>query len=471
MRLTRINKLFLQICLFMIAGIQLQAQKVYTVSAKQAVDLAFQEVGRIKNAKIDYQIAEARNKEITGLALPQVSASFQGNHYLSLPLIQFPDASELQIYDVLDREGVKDANGNPIDPNNAEFKLQNFSFIAPWNVVGGLSVNQLLFDPQVFVGLQARKTYLEQTKINIEVEEISVKESVSKAYFAVLIAEKQLGYIQESVKRLEKLANDMNLMYKNGFAEKLDIDRTTVNLNNTRTTENQLKIVMAIGYASLKAAMGLKQIDSLHLTDALTPDRVKEGVLDESFAYENRSEVRLLQKTIELQGYDVRRYKLMYAPTVSASYNLQRNGQHNTTYESTTGKSWFWYNTNFIGLNVSVPIFDGFQKKHKIKQTKYSLDKTSNLLEDTKKLVDMEITTSKNTLATAILTMDAQEKNMQLAESVFNTVRKKYQEGIGSSFEVLQTDTDLQQSQSNYFRALYEAMIAKINYLKALGKL
>ena len=471
MRLKRINKLLLQVCLLLIAGAQLQAQKVYTVSAQQAVDLAFQEVGRIKNAKLDYKITEARNKEITGMALPQVSASFQGNHYLSLPLIQFPDASELQIYDVLDREGVKNGTGMPVDPNNAEFKLQNFSFIAPWNVTGGLSVNQILFDPQVFVGLQARKTFLEQSQINIEVEQINVKEQVSKAYFAVLISEKQLQYVQESIKRLEKLSNDMNLMYKNGFAEKLDIDRTNVNLNNTKTSENQLKIGIAIGYAALKAAMGIKQADSLVLTDALTPDRVKEGILDESFAYENRNEVRFLQKTIELQGYDVRRYKLMYAPSVSASYNLQRNGQHNETYESTTGKSWFWYNTNFIGINVNVPIFDGMQKKYKIQQTKSTVEKTANILEDTKKLVDMEIATSKNTLATAILTMDAQESNMQLAESVFNTVRKKYEQGIGSSFEVLQTDTDLQQSQSNYFRALYEAMIAKINYLKALGKL
>ena len=471
MRLKRITRSFLHAGAAIFAAVQLQAQQVYTVSAQQAIDLAFKEVGRIKNARLDYKIAEARNKEITGMALPQVSATITGNHYLSLPLIQFPDASELQIYDVLGREGVKDANGNPIDPNNAQFKLQNFSFIAPWNVMGGLSVNQILFDPQVFVGLQARKTFLEQTQINIEVEETGVKESVSKAYFAVLISEKQLTYIQESIKRLEKLSNDMNIMYKNGFAEKLDIDRTNVNLNNTRTSENQLKIAIAIGYASLKAAMGLKQTDSLKLTDALTPERVKEGILDEGFSYDNRSEVRLLKKTIELQGYDVRRYKWMYAPSVSASYNLQRNGQHNTTYEATTGKSWFWYNTNFIGLDVNVPIFDGFQKKNKIRQSQTNVEKTINTLEDTKKIVDMEIATSKNTLNTAILTMDAQEKNMELAQSVFNTVRKKYEQGIGSSFEVLQTDTDLQQSQSNYFRALYEAMIAKINYLKALGKL
>src|SRR5215510_8912266 len=257
MRFKRITKLFLQVGIVMFAGIQLQAQQVYTVTAQQAVDLAFKEVGRIKNAKLDYKIAEARNKEITGMALPQVSASIQGNHYLSLPLIQFPDASEIQIYDVLDREGVKNGTGNPVNPDNAEFHLRNFSFIAPWNVTGGLAVNQILFDPQVFVGLQARKTFLEQSQINIEVEQIAVKEQVYKAYFAVLISEKQLTYIQESIKRLDKLSNDMNIMYKNGFAEKLDIDRTNVNLNNTRTSENQLKIAIAIGYASLKAAMGL----------------------------------------------------------------------------------------------------------------------------------------------------------------------------------------------------------------------
>jgi outer membrane protein TolC len=465
------KKNLISFCLAILAGISMQAQKVYTVSARQAVDLAFQEVSRIKNAKLDYKITEARNKEITGMALPQVNGSIQGNHYLSLPLIQFPDASELQIYDVLGREGVKDGSGNPINKDNAEFKLRNFSFIAPWNVVGGISVNQILFDPQVFVGLQARKTLLEQSKINIEVEELQVKEQVYKAYFAVLIAEKQLLFIQESVKRLEKLASDMNVMYKNGLAEKLDLDRTSVSLNNTKTTENQLKIAITIGYSALKAGMGLKQEDSLKLTDVLTTERVKEGILEDNFSYDNRTEIRFLKKTIDLQGYDVRRYKLMYAPSLMASYNLQRNGQHNTTYEATTGKSWFWYNTNFIGLNVSIPIFDGLQKKYKIQQTQGSLDKTVNILEDTKKLVDMEIFTSRNTLNTAILSMDIQEKNMNLAENVFNTVRKKYEQGLGSSFEVLQTDTDLQLAQSNFFRSLYEATVAKINYLKSLGKL
>jgi outer membrane protein TolC len=93
------------------------------------------------------------------------------------------------------------------------------------------------------------------------------------------------------------------------------------------------------------------------------------------------------------------------------------------------------------------------------------------MLDQMKKGIDLEQTTARNTLNNAILTMDAQEENMHLAENVFKTVTIKYGQGFGSSLEVLQADTDLQQAQSNYFRALFDAVIAKINYFKALGKL
>jgi len=120
---------------------------------------------------------------------------------------------------------------------------------------------------------------------------------------------------------------------------------------------------------------------------------------------------------------------------------------------------------------MSVPIFDGFQKKNRIKQSQFTLEKVQNTLDMTKKGIDMEKTVAKNTLVNAIVAMDAQEKNMELAIKVFNSVKIKYEQGVGSSFELLQADTDLQQAQSNYFRAMYEAALAKINYMKALGRL
>ena len=446
-----------------------QQPQVYEITAKDAVELAFKNVADIKNAKLDYKFSEARNKEITGMALPQVNGTLSGNHYLSLPVIQFPDATESFIYQILRDNGVKDASGNPIT-KTVDPTVRNVSFLTPWNVSAGLAVNQLLFEPQVFVGLQARKELLTNAGIQIKVAEDKVRETVYKSYYAVLISQKQLGFVQESIKRLEKLASDQNEMFKQGFVERLDIDKTTVTLNNTKTTETQLKNAIIIGFAILKMNLGLPQSDSLVLKDELTPDYIKENILDDSFKYEDRNEIKLLNSAVRLQSYDVRRYKLSYYPTVSAFYNFQKSGQRRND-QGGNKEPWFWYNTNLIGLSVNVPIFDGFQKKYKIQQAQISMDKTKNTLDQAIKGIDMEKTVAKSSLTNAILTMDAQESNMQLAERVYTTVKKKYEQGVGSSFEILQADTEFQQAQSNYFKALYDAIIAKISFQKSLGKL
>ena len=464
------NKRWLLVMIIALCTSTIQAQQRYIITAKDAVDIAFKNVNDIKNAKLDYRIAEARNKEITGLALPQVSGTLQGNHYLTLPLIQFPDATELSIYDVLKREGVKDGSGNTITADG-EFNVRNFSFISPWNLQMGASVQQLLFEPQVFVGLEARKALLQSGDLQIKVAEDKVREAVYQSYYAALIGEKQLIFVQESLKRLEKLSHDMDIMYQNGFAEKLDIDKATVSLNNTKAVENQLKNGIAIGYAVLKMTLGLTQSDTLVLKDTLTPAQIKEGILEESFSYEDRNEIKLLNKAKQLQGYDIRRHQLSYFPTVAAFYQFQKTGQRNSASTNANNSPWFWYNTNQVGISVNIPIFDGFQKKYKIQQARLNLEKVENTLDQAKKGIDLEKTVAKNTLVNAILTMDVQEDNMKLAEKVYNAEKKKYEVGTGSSFSILRSDTDLQQAQSNYFKALYDAIVAKVSYLKALGKL
>ena len=454
----------------LLLGREVMAQQRYEISVKDAVDIAFKNVADLKNARLDYRIAGARNKEITALAFPQISASLQGNHYLSLPLIQFPDATEMSVYDVLKKEGVKDGSGNPITANG-EFAVRNFSFVSPWSVNMGATVQQLLFEPQVFVGLQARKALLESSDLQIKVAEDKVREAVYKNYYAVLISEKALGFVQESMIRLNKLTNDMKEMFKNGFVEKLDIDKSTVSLNNTKAIENQFKNGIATGYAVLKMTLGLSQGDTLVLKDILTGNQIKNGLLDESFSYEDRNEVKLLNKARQLQGYDIKRYQLSYFPTVAAFYGFQETGQRNSAATNANSKPWFWYDINQVGLSVNIPIFDGTQKKYKIKQAQLTLEKVENTLDNAKKGIDMEKTIAKNTLLNAIVNMDVQEENMQLAEKVYNTEKKKYEAGLGSSFAILQSDTNLQQAQSNYFKALFDAMVAKVSYFKALGKL
>lgn len=462
---------WLLLAAMMLGFTSVQAQKEYRLSVSDAVALALKNTVEIKNLRIDSLKQYAQNKEVTGAALPQVSGSVQVAHYLTLPKILFPSNGETGIYDVLNKEGVKDGNGNTIQQKQS-FTVQEFSFVQPWSVTAGATLNQLLFQPEVFVGLMARNSLLEFAGNNIKVAEDKTREQVYKAYYQVLIAQQQLDVLQKTIQRLQKLLSDQGQLYKNGFIEKLDIDKTTVSLNNIKSTETQLKNIIELGLAALKFTTGLSQSDAIVLTDQLNETLLKENVLDDGTVnYNNRSEMALLKSAKKLGELDVKRYKLGYIPTLAFFYQFQQQGQLNKNYSAFTGNNWFWFNSNLVGLNLSVPIFDGFQRKYKIKQAQYTVEKASNSIEQFKQAVDLEHTLSINNLKNAILNMDAQKENLELAEKVYNTTKKKYEQGLGSTFEVLQADTEWQRAQGNYFEALYNAVLAKINYNKATGTL
>ncbi len=457
--------------LLIVNSFSAQAQKEYRLSVKEAANLAIENVAEIKNLRIDSLKQRAQNREIIGAALPQVTGSAQAAHYLTLPKVLFPSTGETSIYDVLSREGVKNGNGTTIQPKR-EFVLQEFSFVQPWTLQGSVSMNQLLFQPDVFVGLLARKTLIEFAANNITVAIDKTREQVYKAYYQVLIAQQQEEVLKKTIQRIEKLQSDQEQLFKNGFIEKLDIEKSTVSLNNLKSTQTQLNNVIELGYAALKFSLGLNQNDKLVLTDALNETLIKENVLDEETnSYRNRSEYRLLTTSKKLSQIDVRRYKLGYIPTLAFFYQFQQQGQLNNNFSAFTGQKWFWFNANLIGLNLSVPIFDGFQRRYKIKQARYTLEKVNNSIEQFKQAVDLEQNVAKINLRNAIINMDNQKKNLELAERVYNTTKKKYENGLGTSFEVLTADTELQRAQGNYFDALYQAAISKISYLRSTGKL
>ena len=457
---------------FLFSFVKIDAQQIRSLTLKEAVETALNNALEIKNLKLDEQIQVALNNEIKGTALPQISGSGQLTYYTNLPVIPFP-TSDISVYNVLAKEGVKDINGNPITVSNASFGVQSVSFVAPLNYQLGIGVQQLLFQPDVFVALQARQQVLEFAKNNTNVAVEKVKESVQKAYYTVLIAQNQIKVLNETIFRLEKLKSDMAQMFKNGFAEKLDIDKLTVTLNNTKAAQNQANNGINISLAVLKSTLGISQSDSIVLTDQLDIKNLQAEILQHESAldYENRSEYKLLGTAKKLQELDVTRAKMAYFPTVAAFYQLQRSGQRNKIYDIDGSGPWFAFTTGLVGISLQQSIYDGGQKKQKIQQAKLKLQKVDNSILQLKHFIDLENVTAKNSLNNAVLNLEVQKSNMELAESVFNTTTKKYQAGLGSSFELIQTDTELQRAMGSYFQALYDAYVAKVNFQKSIGKL
>lgn len=470
MRTGRIWRLIPALALFMAVGTHAGAQKKYEFTAKEAVDHAVKNVTEIKNLHIDREIQVAMNKEVRGRALPQINGSLSAQHFFSIPTTLLPDFISPSVYGVLEKEGVQNGSGNPIVMPGGDPALLPAQFGVPWQASAGFTFQQLFFQPDVFVALQARDVALRYSEENIKAMEDSVRSNVYRAYYSVLIAEKRRLFIQDGVARFDKLVKEQEVLYKNGFAEKLDIDRTTVNLNNLKSNMTQIDNLIYVGYASLKYSMGLSQADTLILKDSLSSELVKKDILDTSgFKYEDRNEVKILNTVKELQGLDVKRYKLQYFPTLAGFWNFAYQAQRRELNFFDWNQP--WYKANYAGLNMSIPIFDGLQRPARVRQAKLKLEQTENTLENLHRVIDFQREAAYNQFRNAVTSLDVQERNLDLALRVYNSTKRKYELGLGSSFEVLQTEASYEEAQANYFQALYDGVVAKIGYLRSLGRL
>jgi outer membrane protein TolC len=466
-RLAKRGSFALLMIAILASGMQAKAQQVNNFSVKQAVDYALKNSVAVRNALIDFKIQQQVNREVTAMALPQVSGSASVNHFPNVAVQSFPNFIAQATYGVLENEGVKDGSGNAII-SPGDFGLVQAQFGTKYNASGGIDISQLLFDGQVFVGLQARNAALDFSKKQAAVTEEMINVNVQKIYYQLVVGERQKTSIHANIERFDKLLKDTKEIYNQGFAEKLDVDKVSVQLNNLLTEKIKVENQLAAGNASLKFLMNMPQADSLVLTDSLAEDELKADLLDQSFNYADRKEYQLLSVGKKLNEYNVKRYKLSYLPSLALYGNYYKNAQRNAFNFFNNGP---WFTSSLIGMKLSVPIFDGFAKASRVSKAKLELEKTNNNMEQLKANIDNDVAQARLKINSAVVTMDNQKQNMELAEKVFNTTKKKYEQGLGSNQEIYNAQTELKVAQNNYYSALYDAIIARIDFLKATGKL
>lgn len=446
------------------------AQTVNQFSAKQAVDYGVKNSVQVKNALLDIKIQEQTNREITAAALPHLNGSVSSTHYFNVPITSIPNFISPATYSVLVDEGVKNGNGTPIVvPNGGKFDNLNLQFGTPWVASAGLDFSQLLFDGQVFVGLQARRAAMDLSRAAAEVTTEQIKANIYKIYYQLVVGKRQLTSIDANIERFDKLLHDTREIHKNGFAEKLDVDKVIVQLNNLKTEKLRVENQLAAGLAGLKFLLNMPQKEELILTDTLSEEKVKADMLDESYNYEDRKEIKLLTISSKLNAYNVKRHKLSGLPTISFNGSYQKNAQRQ-------GFNFFWsegdwFTTALVGLRIAVPIFDGNARRARLESARITLQKTENNLQQAREQIDNDVVQARINFKSAISTMDMQRQNIRLAEDVFNTTKLKYDQGLGSNQELYTAQTELRVAQNNYYSALYDAVTARIDYLKAVGRL
>lgn len=468
--MTQTSKTHLLLAAFfstLFAGVA-SAQTTNSFSLQQTVDYGLKNAVQVKNALLDIAIQKQTNREITAAAMPQVNGSVNGTHFFNIAVQTLPNFIGPATYQVLIDQGVKDGNGNPITNPAGGFGNINAQFGVPWTASGGIDASQLLFDGQVFVGLQARSASMQFATQRAAVTAEQIKANIQKIYYQLVVGQKQLGSIEANIERFTKLLNDTREIYKNGFAEKLDVDKVQVQLNNLQTEKEKVLSLLTTGNAGLKFLINMPQKETLELTDTLSDEELKANILDAAYNYNDRKEIQLLTTATKLSAFNIKRYQLSRIPTIAAFGSYSKNAQRNEFNFFGKGD---WFTTSLVGIKISVPIFDGFARRARIENARLVLQQSNNSLQQAKENMDYEVSIARTKMKTAILTVDNQRQNIKLAEDVYNTTKKKYEQGLGSNQEIYNAQTELRVAQNNYYSSLYDAITAKIDYLKATGKL
>ena len=430
-----------------LAKAQDSSKAVYAFSLDQCVEFAHKNNVQVKNALLAIEVQGQTNREIAGAALPTISTNLSGTDYTKIPTSLLPG----QIF------------------GGAPGTFIPVQFGTKYNANYGASIQQLLFDGQVFIALQARATSMEMQRKNAALTEEAIKANIYKIYYQLSASKTQLNILDANINRIKSLAHDAQIMYKNGFAEKLDVDKLSVQLNNLETEKLKANNNVAIGYMGLKMLMGMPVKDSLVLTDVVNETSLNNDVLTENnFQYNVRKDFQYLGTIKKLNEYNIKRYQLSNLPTIAMAGSYSKNAQR-SKFDFFEGGNWF--TTSLISLNVSLPIFNGFATDARIKRTKIELKQTENQIEALKNSIDNEITQAKLNYMSSVATVQFQKKNMELAETVYGQTKKKFEAGTGSNTEISAAQADLVSAQNNYMNALYSALIAKVDLLKATGKL
>lgn len=420
----------------------------YAFNIQQALEYAKANNVQVKNALLNVQAQKETNREITAAALPNIFGTGNVINNLNIPVNLLP--------------------GEIIGQPAGTFVPVRFG--TKYNSTIGIQLQQTLFDGQVFVGLQARKTSVDFQLKNVEVTEELIKANIYKVYYQLVASKTQIQILDANIQRLEKLENDTRILYNNGFAEKLDEDKVSIQLTNLNTEKVKALNSIEIGYLGLKTLLGMPAKDTLELTEKITEGQIEANILaDTGFQYQDRKEYQYLELAKKLNEYNIKRYQLSYLPTLSMSAAYNKNAQRNTF--DLFVKDGEWFTASFVAFNISIPIFSGFAKDAQVAKSKIDLRQTNNQLENLRNTIDNEVQQARINFNTAQNTLRFQKKNMELAEKVYNQTRKKYEIGTGSNIEISAAQTDLITAQNNYLSALYGAIVARIDYLKATGKL
>lgn len=426
---------------FMLYGaISLSSAQEKDLSLDECVQQALEKNGAVLMADADVELSYRKRDEITAKLYPQLSAGADYRYYTDLPYQLMPAAV---------------FGGPPGVYKEAQFGV-------PHVLNSSIQGTMPLYNQTLLSGRSTAKIGTELMEVQSRKTKESVVIDVSNIYFNAQIAANQIMYLQGNIKNLDQIIATTTLLQQNNMARSTDVDKLKLqkSILNTQLTSAETNYRQLIG--TLKYLIGLEQDDTLNIQTRISNEM--PGDSGDSNSSTDIVIARKMREMVqsEIDGIDAGRYPSL------ALYGLYGSNGYATTGEKSFQK---FFPVSFIGVQLSIPIFDGGTISAKAEQKRLELHKT----EIKEKLAidknDMDRLNTQNQLRSQRKTITMQEENVLLAEKLYEQTMRQFKEGVVGIVDVLQAESAVRDAQTNYLTALVKMKMIDLEWKYATGNL
>jgi outer membrane protein TolC len=475
------------LCIILFAGlaIKVQAQEPVeqlVLSLEEAVDHAINYNKTLQNSRLEVEKAKRTIWESIAQGLPQAEGTLEYLTYFNYELAfefgggdatftqdQIMKAmnttlSQPQFAATTPQDLINHQAGNFMD-TQLQSMLPSSTILMSDQSTAKLQLSQLIFSGQYIVGIQTAKMAKKISEQNLDFSELDIKEAVINAYYLVLITDETIKILEQNLENLNETLASTQRMFAAGMVEKTDVDQIRITVNQLENSRNSMERNLELNYNLLRFQLGLEKHVDLQLSDDLLgiySSLVPENVLQNPFDIEANVTYQIMKTQEEINNKLVALEQWNYAPTIAGFYNY--NGKILTTG--------FDMNPNHLaGFTMSIPIFSSGMRKARVDQAKIDYEmakKNRSIMEDQLKLQDKQF---RYNLQSALENLETQRENREVAMDIFESYRRKFEQGMASSLDLTQANNNYLTAESNFMTAIMDVLNARLQIDKLMNNL
>ena len=413
------------------------------ITLRECLKLAVENSPKLKISLLEQSKLKYRYQETIGKGLPNLNFTGALDDYVNLPTQLIPG-------EFINRPG----------------ELIPVQFGTTYNLSGAVDATQMIYNQTFLVALRLAKQMMEENVLSTEKFKTGLLLEVAQSYYLTQVTRKQILNQESNLQKLEKAEKIAQSQYESGLIKKVDVDRIVIQKLNLMSDNDRLHVLLEQELSMQRYYMGMPINQPLAFPDSVPLSTLIPGT-DTNLS--NHIDIRMIEMQRELANTNLRLKYSEYYPSVTFIGNVSYSNQNNSYYFF--GKPDAWFNMSLIGLRLNVPIWDGFQKRSKVSQSKVDLKQIQVTEDDTRRILRIQSEDAARKLLASIEAEKRQRQNVTIADRVYGISQEQYQKGLIPLTDLLNSETALRDAQTGQTYALIQMKIAELEYMNANGTL